>query len=243
MATVPPGGVRKGDIFATRMGDIFGDSATAPRRTRVFKDMDAPPSRWRDELFDCFRHGICHPFLWNTIICPHVALAQIMARIQLSDTGDPVITIKSRSHACSYVIFAFLLLLLHIVFVCFCIFTNPDENTMIITTCPLVGLDIILLVYFLCMVVRTRKTVRNEFGIPELRCNGHEDLCMALFCTCCTIAQMGRHTADYETFQSYCCTDTGLANHVEVKLPSEFFHDPENGMTNNSRFSTSYRPM
>ena len=35
------------------------------------------------------------------------------------------------------------------------------------------------------------------------------------------MAQMGRHTADYDTYRAACCTDTGLPNHVEVKLPSD----------------------
>lgn len=240
MATVPPGGVTQDEVFATRMGDIYGDSTNAAQRTRVFKDMEAPPSRWRDELFDCFRHGILHDFLWNSILCPHVALSQVMARIQLSDTGDPVITIRSRTRICWYVVFTLFLIGLHALYGCYMIMADPDGNAIIMATCPLVGLDLILLLYFLYMVTQTRRIVRREFDIPELRCHGHEDCCMAVFCTCCTIAQMGRHTADYETYQSYCCTETGLANHVEVKLPCEYLDDMELGLANNKRDLSRY---
>ena len=66
----PPGGVAKGEVFDTPMGDIYGKEGSLPSRTRVYRDMDAPPSRWRDEMFDCFRHGFDHPFCWNSLCCP-----------------------------------------------------------------------------------------------------------------------------------------------------------------------------
>jgi Cys-rich protein (TIGR01571 family) len=243
MATVPRGGVAEGEVFATRMGDIHGDTTDAAQRTRVFKDMDAPPSRWRDELFDCFRHGFFHDFLWNSILCPHVALSQIMARIQLSDTMDPIYTIRSRTRACRHVLFALLLVAVHVFYGSYLLLAGPDDDAIMIATFPLVGLDVLILVYFLCMVIKTRKTVRREYDIPELRCHGHEDCCMAVFCTCCTISQMGRHTADYETYRSYCCTDTGLANHVEVKLPCEYLNDVEHGAADNKRDQSTYRRL
>ena len=220
LATVPQGGVKKGEIFSTRMGDIYGDNEDAAERTRVFKDMDAPPSRWRDELFDCFRHGLDHPFLCNTIFCPMIALHQILSRLQMDGTGIPLVTIKSRTRVCSVVWISLLVVLVHIVYVAyFAVATPGDETAIIIATMPLVGLDLLLLVYMACMVAKTRKRIRREYDIPELRCKGYEDCCMAVFCACCTIAQMGRHTADYETYRAYCCSDTGLASHIEIKLP------------------------
>jgi len=221
LATVPKGGVMKGELFATRMGDIHGDGKIAAERTRVFKDMDTPPSRWRDELLDCCMHGCDHPFLWNTILCPHVALAQIFARLHVDESGDPVYTIKSRKRICGHVAFTFFLFAIHIGYGCFFLL-DPDLDAILIATCPLVGLDLLIFLYFLCMIAKTRRLIREEYGIPELRCQGREDCCLAVFCSCCTIAQMGRHTADYETYRAYCCTDTGLANHIEVKLPSEY---------------------
>jgi hypothetical protein len=119
--------------------------------------------------------------------------------------------------------------------------THPDEETILMIAFPLAGLDVILVSYFLYMVIQTRKTIRTEYAIPELRCHRHEDCCLAVFCTCCTIAQMGRHTADYETYQAYCCTDTGLANHVEVKLPCENLVDIEQGQTSDQREYSTYR--
>jgi Cys-rich protein (TIGR01571 family) len=225
IATVPRGGVRKGEIFSTGMGDIYGDDDEAPERTRIFKDMDAPPSRWRDELFDCFRHGLDHPFLCNTIFCPLIALHQVLTRIQMDGTGDRLMTIKSRTRVCFVVWLAFLFILVHALYFAYFMVANPqDEDIFLIVTMPLLGMDVILLVYVLYIVTITRRQVRREYNIPELRCKGFEDCCMSVFCTCCIIGQMGRHTADYETYRAYCCSDTGLANHIEVKLPVETLH-------------------
>jgi len=57
VATVPAGGVRKGEVFACHMRDEMNETC-------------APTHRWRDGLFDCFQHGICHPMAVNSIFCP-----------------------------------------------------------------------------------------------------------------------------------------------------------------------------
>ena len=221
IATVPRGGVKFGEIFSTRMGDIYGDEEDAAERTRVYKDMDAPPSRWRDDLFDCFRHGVDHPFLCNTIFCPLIALHQILTRIQMDGTGDRLVTLKSRTRVYFVVWLVFLLVFVHVLYFAYFSLATPDDDVILITTMPLIGMDVLLLLYKIYIVAKTRRQVRREYDIPALRCKGNEDCCMAVFCTCCTIAQMGRHTADYETYRAYCCSDTGLANHIEVKLPVE----------------------
>lgn len=225
------------------MGDIYGKEGVAAERTRVYKDMDAPPSRWRDELFDCFRHGVDHPFLWNSLLCPFgkflwqtrcqsaqpdnllVALAQIMGRVQLTSTGDRLVTLKSRTHMSSYVFVMILLALANFCYFGYFLIAEPESDAILIATLPIAGLDLGVLIYFLYMVTTTRRLVRREFDIPELRCHGYEDCCISTFCTPCAIAQMGRHTADYETYAAYCCTDTGLANHIEVKLPYEYMEE------------------
>lgn len=154
-----------------------------------------------------------------------VALAQIMARIQLTSTGDRLITLKSRTRVCSYIWFALALLALHAVYVFYFIGFEPQADAVLIATLPLVGLDLGVFAYFVYMVATARRLVREEYDIPELRCKGNEDCCLAVFCTCCVVAQMGRHTADYEVYRAYCLTDTGLANHIEVKLPSEYMDE------------------
>jgi Cys-rich protein (TIGR01571 family) len=47
-------------------------------------------------------------------------------------------------------------------------------------------------------LTKTRAHVRSRDQIPEGQCHGCEDLCCALFCNCCTIAQLSRHTEEEE---------------------------------------------
>jgi Cys-rich protein (TIGR01571 family) len=64
--------------------------------------------------------------------------------------------------------------------------------------------------YTLVLMIRTRSYIRSKYAIPEQYMSGCDDCCLSLFCHCCTITQMARHTADYHTYPAACCTDTGL---------------------------------
>ena len=43
-------------------------------------------------------------------------------------------------------------------------------------------------------------------GVPI----GWEDVCCAMWCQCCIVAQMARHTVDYEERNAVCCNGTGV---------------------------------
>jgi len=58
LATVPNGGVQKGETFSCYMRDL----------EKVGSDI--PVGRWRDSLFDCFKFGCCHGVVCNTLFCP-----------------------------------------------------------------------------------------------------------------------------------------------------------------------------
>lgn len=58
LATVPPGGVTKGQRFASTMQEL--ETIEIP----------VPLGGWRDGLMDCFSHGLCHPLFLNTLIFP-----------------------------------------------------------------------------------------------------------------------------------------------------------------------------
>jgi Cys-rich protein (TIGR01571 family) len=66
-------------------------------------------------------------------------------------------------------------------------------------------------VFAIFVVARTRGRIRSRYGIPERRCRGCEDCCCAFWCSCCTVSQMARHTADYENYAALCCGETGLS--------------------------------
>jgi hypothetical protein len=58
LATVPAGGVRKGETFCCYMRDL----------EKVGSDI--PVGRWRDALTDCCIHGASNPVVWNALFCP-----------------------------------------------------------------------------------------------------------------------------------------------------------------------------
>ena len=88
------------------------------------------------------------------------------------------------------------------------------------------------------MTVRTRREIKEKFQIPakhgtgrfdsdsELEANlrvGWRDAMIGTFCSCCSISQMGRHTADYKTYREQWLSTTGLPRHLETIVPKHTF--------------------
>lgn len=71
-------------------------------------------------------------------------------------------------------------------------------------------LRLAFLIYMVMAIAKTRRYIREKHSIREKYCHGMEDCCCAYWCPCLTIAQMARHTADYDTYNARCCTSTGL---------------------------------
>ena len=70
----------------------------------------------------------------------------------------------------------------------------------------LVILNILFWVYFVVAMFQTRRTIRNKYNIPPSSCGDCEDFCCTLWCTCCAIDQMARHTNDYSAYPVECCS-------------------------------------
>ena len=58
LATVPPGGVTKGQRFVSTMQEL--ETIEIP----------VPLGAWRDGIKDCFNDGVCHPLFLNTLFFP-----------------------------------------------------------------------------------------------------------------------------------------------------------------------------
>ena len=69
-------------------------------------------------------------------------------------------------------------------------------------------------VFKVTLICKTRRHIRERYNIPEQQCHGCEDCCCSYWCSCCTIAQMARHTGDYETYRGQCCSETGMPSHA-----------------------------
>lgn len=72
----------------------------------------------------------------------------------------------------------------------------------------------------------TRSSIREKFMIREERCYDLEDVMCASTCLPCTVAQMARHTANYDDYEAVCCSKSGLPDGVKVNHSSSM---KENG--------------
>ena len=194
----PPGGIQEGKTFLTPV----------PNATDVYR-IRAPTGRWKDGVCDCCVHGFFHPHVWCTFFCSKIMMAQVMTRMHLTWLGEPGPLAATQNTFRVVVI----LLISYIVYSSTLELASLDYQQQEVPTymvvMKLVGsmLWVIWTTYSLC---RTRQSIREQYSIPEQRCHGCEDLCCSFFCTCCSLAQMARHTGEYETYPGKICTDTGL---------------------------------
>merc|ERR1719291_736732 len=93
---------------------------------------------------------------------------------------------------------------------------------------PVMVFNAFFLMYLMYLTKSVRESIRNKYQIPEENCEGNcegvEDCMCATFCMPCAICQMGRHTADFDTYRATCCTSTGLPRQVEL-APVTFYED------------------
>jgi Cys-rich protein (TIGR01571 family) len=169
--------------------------------------------QWKDGLCDCCAPGCCHPSLCNAICFPQILMGQVLTRMQLTWCAD-----RARSQAQYKWTFHMLLWLTASYWLVWFFFHCDEEgdhghgpnchgwrhHVLGVTKC-------VWFLYTLIVMTKLRKAVRNKYKIPQTTCQGCEDCCCVFFCSCCTIAQLARQTADYERQRAYCCTETGLA--------------------------------
>ena len=156
-------------------------------------------------------HFLMIPRNFSTV----VALAQIMTRMNLKISGEPVTTGRAFSVAFGVII--------TVCFLCMnvLLLTLPI-NSPFINYFFLVSFDLICFIFFTVILSRVRKNVRIKYSIPESGtcAPDWEDLCCSLLCTFCTLTQLLRHTADYDTYRALCCSANGLPTHVKLPLPA-----------------------
>jgi len=207
-ATVPIEGVKAGDVFLT---------PPPPGYVSPVPQMDAPIGRWKDGLCDFFAHGFCHPSAWISILCTEFAMGQIMHRMRLTWLGALV---DNHTRVNTFKTVLALVVCYHIydgalgAYLYYNQIPNQQQqepDIMIVSFFKDVGalLFAVWSIYALC---KTRQHVRHTYSIPEKNCVGCEDCLCSTFCACCTVAQISRHTGDYDRHQGLCCTDSGLAD-------------------------------
>ena len=202
LATVPVGGIRKGQTFSCLMKEM--------------RDSDIPVGRWKDGLFDCFHYGVAHPMLLNSILCPLIALSQVQGREELDVLGRTVAPGTPQTGLYSARGTMIMALVLWVFLNTVIIsglemklnnFVSPSPADII----SLVLVNGVMVGFTIYSTVSTRSAIRDIYHIEEHKKQSClKDALTAAFCLPLSISQMGRHTTSYEENKGACCNDTGV---------------------------------
>lgn len=197
---VPDGGVTEGQEFLVPLPDSF----TADR-------IVAPTGTWKDPFFHCLTYGICHPSICCGFWCTQIGMAQVMTRMNLTFLGEPGRRDNTRD-TFKIVCALFLSYTIYSIALEIAAPTPDDEYDY---TNPIVSLlkalgTVTFTFYAIYALMRTRESVRTKHSIPVGKCGAWEDLCLSTWCSCCTVAQMLRHTGEYEVYKGVCLSERGL---------------------------------
>ena len=178
-----------------------------------------PVGGWRDSIWDLCILGPLHATVWNACCCVAIGAGQLATRLQLNQWGYPTQQQAALAFGklwllgVSYsVLRVFLILLIAIL--------DPNTETEewiepgwayhILVFAD----DILAYVYWVFtawLLKNIRQHVRAKYAIPlSGDCPVCEDCCCSMVCPCLVLAQMMRHTADYQTHGGRCCTEHGL---------------------------------
>ena len=94
--------------------------------------------------------------------------------------------------------------------------TYPDPVEAVICEYIQLVLHYLMWAFSIIIIIRTRQAVRAKYIISQQCCC--EDAACAIFCGCCTIMQMSRHTADYEKYEAPCCSETGIPSNIDATV-------------------------
>eukprot|EP00581_Thalassiosira_minuscula_P013670 CAMPEP_0183727298 /NCGR_PEP_ID=MMETSP0737-20130205/25325_1 /TAXON_ID=385413 /ORGANISM="Thalassiosira miniscula, Strain CCMP1093" /LENGTH=290 /DNA_ID=CAMNT_0025958891 /DNA_START=40 /DNA_END=912 /DNA_ORIENTATION=+ len=212
---VPVGGVEEGQKFSVPFpaGADAYSGAAIPRAS-------VPVGNWKDGVCDCFRLGLIHPVVWNAWCCPLIIAGQVMHRLKLTWLGSNAASVAQTAptfRICLCITLIYVTIDQTLGYSPILLGEDPTQRDSDIVATIYFWKNTLRLLFYLFVVVvaaRTRKNIRMRYSIPERQCQGCEDVCCMLWCHCCTLAQMARHTADYDTYAGYCCSETGMPPHA-----------------------------
>lgn len=213
LVQVPEGGVKTGQVFKGLVVSMVQDSAASGIRgnygTRISERMNIPEGAWRDGLCDCCVHGPLHPHLWCALCCSVCALGQVLTRMELNACADPISGRISAFKILLFLLIAFVAVEAVLISLVCMEIQSKDRDGAMIFVMAIRLFEITFALFLIWTGAKTRKRIRHKYDIPP-NCCEMEDTCLAWFCSSCSVAQMARHTAEYDKYPAGCCTETGL---------------------------------
>jgi Cys-rich protein (TIGR01571 family) len=160
--------------------------------------------------------GCCHPTVCMACCFPIILLGQVMQRLKLTWLAgvgqNPSQTSSTFRILFSIGITSIILQCLPYILAIVLVDKKgepSDSNNIFMLAFNLI--NIVISLFYLVLLCRTRRHIREKYQIPEQQCHGCEDCCCSYWCSCCTLAQMARHTGDYAAHGSRWCSETGMA--------------------------------
>jgi Cys-rich protein (TIGR01571 family) len=258
LATVPPGGVVKDQRFVSTMRELENIQISVPLGSwrnfvmECFSDGIFHPLFCNTLFFPCSKLffvfdrspprkiyttliSLTALFLFIITTLISVAVGQIMTRTSLDWRGEPANRlVSSLSCANMTVLLSFWLAMNASLFIMLRVAWQRGYPTSARSFLPLILFNGFIWLYMITLTAKVRGSIRNKYQIPEETCVGSEDCVCATFCMPCAICQMGRHTADFDTYRATFCTSTGLPAHVEL-APVTFYQDQYQNMNDESQ--------
>jgi Cys-rich protein (TIGR01571 family) len=161
-----------------------------------YDENGAPIGEWRTTLCSCC-DVLTQSTFWMGFCCTPILVAQLITRLGLTWNG---LTGPSEETSLSYNRIVLGLVL-----------------TLFFWKVPFLG-GFLLFGFYVIVVVyigsHVRAFMRQKYKVPNTlptRCGQRvDDVCLMLFCGCCSSIQMARHTHDDKEYPGHGCTTTGL---------------------------------
>lgn len=221
---VPPGGDLRLELPLSQSPKQLKVTETTPFSvSNNYRATDAPIGYWKDSLWSCFRLGPCHVSLWNSACCPQILMAQVLTRMHMNWFGEssPENEWRQTFPRMLYLVGCYWFLTFFLAPATTALVErDKDGNAVLSSTDPAPSIQSKLYnlfslafgFYTLIVLAKLRRAVRLRYEIPLTYpvMGQMEDCCLSFWCGCCAVAQIARHTCDYEHQPASCCCTTGL---------------------------------
>jgi len=168
------------------------------------KANELPTRAWKDDIFDCTKFGVIHPSFIIACCCPLILMGQVMTRLKMDWLAEEVPdgTWKETFRTMLYITIGYFILNLLLSP------ADPDYPRSLLYNIVM----LVFTIYMVYIVAVVRQKIRERDHIPEEICIGCEDVVCAFYCSCCTVSQLARQTADYELEDAQFLTPDGLTS-------------------------------
>lgn len=183
---VPDGGVKEGEEFTGSVKATPVIMVNAEKETGR-NAMQIPTGAWRDDFFGCCRYVFKCVF-WSSWCCTPITFGQLLHRNGYDWMANPV---PEGTQSNAFMIY----LIIWIVTLFLALWTGIFA--------------LVFHVMIVVIIMKLRPILRQKYQIEggSALC----DCCAAFWCQCCTVMQMNTHTAEFDKYDSKCCTKDGLA--------------------------------